>query len=74
MGLQSVLLDCIADIIYTYLKGGTNMSERELRIERRRVIREKREACQEILRCLFDSFLLFNKCGNNSCRFGRVFV
>ena len=48
MGLQSVLLDCIADIIYTYLKGGTNMSERELR--------EKREACQEILRCLFDSF------------------
>lgn len=56
MGLQSVLLDCIADIIYTYLKGGTNMSERELRIERRRVIREKREACQEILRCLFDSF------------------
>ena len=32
------------------------MSERELRIERRRVIREKRVACQEILRCLFDSF------------------
>lgn len=25
------------------------MSERELRIERRRVIREKRETCQEIL-------------------------
>ena len=33
MGLQSVLLDCIADIIYTYLKGGTNMSERELRLK-----------------------------------------
>ena len=32
------------------------MSERALRIDRRRVIREKREACQESLRCLFDSF------------------
>lgn len=32
------------------------MSEREVRIEKRRVIREKKESCQEILRCLFDSF------------------
>lgn len=32
------------------------MSEREVRIEKRRVIREKKEACQEIVRCLFDSF------------------